>query len=363
VAAGTYRVKVSHSGSVGTYDIGVLVQPPPQMFDISPPASISNGVPAAGAGNLETTASEDDYRFTPSYTNDIQVNFSSCASSLGYNVDWKLSDSQTGVVLYSATGCNAHTVAGVPAGTYSVAVTRNGAAGTYNLGVTLVPAPDVFNVTLPVAISNGVPAQGAGNLETTASQDDYIFSTTSSGAIQVDFSNCSSSLGYFVNWALVDTFTGASLYSTAGCSSKLVTSVPAGRYSLNVSRSGASGTYHVGVLAQPPPQVFNVSLPATISNGVPASGAGNLETTASEDDYAFTTSTTGTLQVAFSSCASSLGYYVVWKLVNDSSGSTVYSASSCSTKTISALAAGQYRIIVTHNGASGTYALSVTLGP
>ncbi len=363
VAAGTYLVKVSHGGSVGTYNLGILVQPPSQVFDIAPPASISNGVPAVGAGNLETTASEDDYRFTTMYTNDVQVNFSNCASSLGYNVDWKLTNSETGAVLYSTTGCGTRTVAGLPAGTYLVVVTRNGAVGTYNLGVTLVPAPDVFDVTLPVSVSNGVPAPGAGNLETTASQDDYIFSTTSAGAIQVDFSNCSSSLGYNVNWALVDTFTGGSVYSTTGCGSKLVTNVPAGRYSLNVSRSGASGTYRVGILVQPPAQVFNVSLPATISNGVPVTGAGNLETTASEDDYVFTTSTTGTLHVAFSTCASSLGSYVVWKLINDSSGSTVYSTSSCSTKTISALAAGPYRIIVTHNGASGTYALSVTLGP
>jgi len=104
-------------------------------------------------------------------------------------------------------------------------------------------------------------------------------------------------------------------------------------------------------------------LPASISNGVPSSGAGNLETTASEDDYTLTTAAAGTLTLAFANCPSSLGYYLTWKLVNDSSGATVFSTSACSTKTISALAAGQYRVVVTHNGASGTYTLGLSLGP
>lgn len=146
------------------------------------------------------------------------------------------------------------------------------------------------------------------------------------------------------------------------CASKLVADVPAAQYKLAVTRNGASGTYSVGILVQPAPQVFDVSLPASISNGVPSSGAGNLETTASEDDYRFTTLMQGTLQLAFAGCGSMLGYYVSWKLVNEQTGSTVYSTSACSTKTISALPAAPYRVVVTRNGGSGTYTLGVSLG-
>jgi hypothetical protein len=216
---------------------------------------------------------------------------------------------------------------------------------------------------LPASISNGVPAAGAGNLETTASEDDYLFSTSAAGGLQFDFSGCGGSLGYAVRWELLNAQTGASLYSTTACGSKLVTGVAAGQYKLAVTRNGYSGTYGFGVLVQPPPQSFTVSLPASISNGVPASGAGNLETTASEDDYLFTTATTGTLSLAFSGCPSSLGYAVAWKLVNDQSGGTVYSTTACSTKAISALAAGPYRVVVTRNGYSGTYSLGLSLGP
>ena len=127
-----------------------------------------------------------------------------------------------------------------------------------------------------------------------------------------------------------------------------------------MSRNGAHGTYTLGLLVQPPPQLFDVTLPASISNGFPAAGAGNLETTASQDEYRFTTASTGTLQLTFGGCGGSLGYYVTWKVVN-SSGGTVASGSNCSASSVSSLAAGQYRVVVTRNGGYDTYTLGLSL--
>lgn len=90
---------------------------------------------------------------------------------------------------------------------------------------------------------------------------------------------------------------------------------------------------------------------------------GGKNATASQDEYAFTTTASGTLQAAFSSCTSGLGYLVNWKLVNNETGATVFTTTACSTKTISGLAAGVYRIIVTRNGRTGTYALTLSLQP
>jgi len=362
VPAGRYRLSVSRNGSVGTYNVGILVQPAPQSFDITPPVSISNGAPAAGAGNLETTASEDRYRFTTTSSNDVQLDVSNCSSSLGYYVIWSLLDEQSGNVIRSVTGCGSTRVTGVPAGHYRVAVTRNGAIGTYNLGIGLVPAPDVFNVTLPLTASNGVPGSGAGNLETTSSEDDYVFTTTATGGIQVDLSNCTSSLGYYVTWSLVNVQTSATVYSTSACGSKLIQNVAAGQYKLVVARSGATGTYNLGLLVQPAPQVFDVSLPVMV-NGTSAPGAGNLETTASEDDYAFTTAAAGAIQVDLSSCTSSLGYYVSWSLVNAQTGLPLYSTSACASKLVTGVPAGQYRLVVTRNGAVGTYNVGILVQP
>ena len=44
---------------------------------------------------------------------------------------------------------------------------------------------------------------------------------------------------------------------------------------------------------------FTVTLPLSASNGVPGSGAGNLENTTTQDIYQFTTSATHDLAVSF----------------------------------------------------------------
>jgi hypothetical protein len=54
-----------------------------------------------------------------------------------------------------------------------------------------------------VSISDGVPGAGAGNLETTASEDVYRFSTGSVGALQLDFSQCTM-MHTWAYWKLVN---------------------------------------------------------------------------------------------------------------------------------------------------------------
>src|SRR4051794_34105980 len=70
-------------------EAGRAVPPPPQQFNVTLPAAISNGVPAAGAGDLETTASENVDKFTTAALAGVQVTAFSCVSSL-LSVDWKL---------------------------------------------------------------------------------------------------------------------------------------------------------------------------------------------------------------------------------------------------------------------------------
>jgi uncharacterized protein YdeI (BOF family) len=360
VPAGQYRLAITRNGRAGTYHVAISLQPTPQYVAVSLPASISDGVPVAGAGNLETTSSEDDYTFSTTATGGVQLDFSSCSSGLPF-VSWSLVDTTSGSVVKSGSTCASKLIAAVPAGQYRLAVTRNGATGTYKLGISIQPPADTFNITLPASISNGLPTAGAGNLETTSSEDDYTFSTAAPGGVQLDFSGCSSSLS-FVNWALIDASSGSTVKSGLTCSSQLVSSLPAGQYRLAITRNGYLGTYKVSVYVQPPPDTFNVTLPASISNGVPATGAGNLETTSSEDDYTFTTTATGGVQMDFSTCSSSLTA-LRWSIVNASSGSTVKSGSGCTGGLASNLPAAQYRLIVTDNGDTGTYKVSVYVQP
>jgi hypothetical protein len=106
--------------------------------------------------------------------------------------------------------------------------------------------------SLPASISDGVPGAGAGNLETTASEDDYLFSTASTGNLQIDVSNCSSTLGpsYLVaslDFKLVDTSTGATVSSFSACYNRSVSGLPAANYRLVVTRNGYFGSYSVGL--------------------------------------------------------------------------------------------------------------------
>jgi hypothetical protein len=110
-----------------------------------------------------------------------------------------------------------------------------------------------------------------------------------------------------------------------------------------------------------PPQTFNVTLPASISNGVPSAGAGNVETAVSEDVYRFSTPSPGSVRLAFSTCSSTLGT-VAWKLLNATTGATVAAnASSCGTTTVPNVPAGSYKVSVMGvSGKTGTYRLAVS---
>lgn len=375
VPAGRYTLVVSRQGRRGTYRLGVLSQPPPQTFQVMPPVSISNGSPAAGAGNLETTASEDLYAFTTTASGTVQMSFSECSSSLTDGaVEWSLVRTSTGATVSSSGSyfyCSStdralRTVRDVPADTYQVRVSRNGSKGTYKLRL-LAEAPQRFDVSLPASIADGSPAAGAGNLETTASQDIYRFDMSAAGNLLIDVSNCPSSLYTGVHWKLIneaDSNVQATPRNYQTCSGELVREVPAGQYRLEVSNDSQSGTYQLGLSYQPPPDRFEVSLPTTISDGSPAAGAGNMETTSSEDIYTFEASTAGGLQIDLSSC-SSASSRVRWTLISES-GPSFYDSSNyvgCSSELVKNVPAGRYRLTVSDPGHTGTYRLAVFSAP
>ena len=360
VPAGTYRLVVTpQSSRAGTYTMDLLVVPAPQAFNVnlSSPLAISDGVPAAGAGNLETIASQDQYKFTLASTQAIYVNSKSCPGVI--NLNWALVVDSTGVVVDSATSCADKQINAVPAGTYRLVVSPQGQPGTYTMDLLVVPAPQTFTVSLasPLAISNGVPAAGAGNLETVASVDQYKFTVTAGQSVYVDAKSCPGVIN--LAWKLVVDSTSAVVDSATSCRDKQINNLAAGTYRLVVTPEGLTGTYTMGLLIVPAAQTFNVSLaaPVAISNGVPAAGAGNLETVASVDQYRFTVTAGTAVTVEPSACPGVIN--LAWKLVVDSTGVEVDSRTSCSSKQVAALAAGTYRVVVTPEGQTGTYSMRI----
>jgi hypothetical protein len=230
---------------------------PPQEFDVSLPASFSNGQPSAGAGNLETTASEDDYNFSTATAGTVVVDFNQydCPN---YSLNWKLVDTSSGSTIQSSGSCGHFEIPNVPAGSYQLQVTKPGSTGTYDGSIQLKPPPEQFAVSLPASFSNGQPSAGAGNLETTASQDDYNFSTSTDGTVVVDF-NVYDCPNYSLDWALVDTSSGSSVYSSGSCGQSDIANVPAGSYSLQVTKPGSTGSYDGNISLVPVPTAASVS--------------------------------------------------------------------------------------------------------
>ncbi len=355
LAGGEYRLTVtSPNGYLGPYGLQIFVTPAPDVFTASLPLSVSNGVPGPGAGNLETKASRDEYRFTVPDGQSLFIDAVTCPSSA--YLEWRL-ENDASTTVASAKTCSDRQVDGLPGGTYRLVVTpQSEHTGTYAIQVYAVPEPQIFDMALPVMVSDGVPGPGAGNLETKASRDEYRFTVADGQSLYVDATTCPG-YGYLI-WNLVDA-AGTTVAAASTCSDRQLTSLPAGVYRLVVApQSEHIGPYSMQVFVVPPPDVFDVSIPVTISDGAPGPGAGNLETKASRDEYRFSLQAGQSLTVDVQACPS-FGY-LSWSLV-DATGTAV-AAGACADRQVSSLPAGAYRLVVTPQSEhTGTYALQLRI--
>ncbi|HVQ91421.1 MAG TPA: VWD domain-containing protein [Mycobacteriales bacterium] len=366
--AGAYRLvlKPGFSPTAGTYSLSVVVVPAPQEFAATVPLTVTdgsvNGAAAAGAGNLETKASTDVYRFTvPAGGQTLTVGPGPCPGPSGGFLQWRLVDDASGAEVTTG-GCRAESLGTLPAGTYRLEVTPFfWLPGTYTLNV---QPSQVFTTAVPLTVAsgtvNGATAAGAGSLETKASEDVYRFTVPAGGQVlNAAPGNCPTSL---LTWELVSEGTGASLAGGDGpCRFTALGTVPAGSYRLMVRPfGGQSGTY---TFAIQPPQTFTTAVPLTVGNGTvngaTAAGAGNLETKASEDVYRFTVPAGGqVLNAGPANCPTSL---LTWDLVSEGTGARLAGGDGpCRFTALGTLTAGTYQVRVRpFEAQSGTYTFAI----
>jgi hypothetical protein len=341
---------------MGLDNIGVEMQlVPPQTFDVTLPASVSDGVPGPGAGNLETGVSSDQYRFTvPSGGQSV---FLAVGQTCPSYVRWALKNTTTGATPASGYCWQGNKeLDNLPGGAYVLEWTgTSNASGPYSFQLMPVTV-DAFDVTLPVSVSNGVPAAGAGNLETVGAHDQYRFAVPAGGqSVYLADQGCPS----YLQWTLTNTTTGL-VPATGYCwqGNKELDNLPAGAYVLEwTGTSNASGPYAFQLLPVTV-DAFDVTLPVSVSNGVPAAGAGNLETAGAHDQYRFTVPAGGqTVFLADQGCPS----YLQWTLTNTTTG-LVPATGYCwqGNKQIDNLQAGTYVLEWTGtNNASGPYSFQL----
>ena len=353
----TYLLTVTPyaSAASATYALDMFVRPDPQQFAYPLGSVVRNGVPAAGAGNLETVASQDVYTFTAP-GGDLYLDFRGCAPGL----TWQLrSHGTAGAVILGY--CFDSPLAGVAAGDYDLTVSTDATqAGTYAFQLFSTPvAPQDFPVQLPLTVDDQRPAAGAGNLETKQSVDRYAFTVAAPAPLYIDTQSCLDP--NTLAWRLVRVSDGTTVDSGT-CVDRQTATLPVGDYRLDVSSSGEGvGPYQLQAWTVPmPAQTFTLAVPATVSPDRPGPGAGNLETKASQDVYSFSLPDGKTaVYVDQVNCATP--NLLTWKLINDVNGVAVTVANgTCQDRQVRQVARGNYRLVVSPIGENhGTYSLRV----
>ncbi|MFJ5698717.1 VWD domain-containing protein, partial [Arthrobacter sp. NPDC093139] len=393
LTAGDYRLEMTGDptrDSWGTYSLTTFFVPDPQVFALPLDGSVvSDGVPAAGAGNLETKGSKDAYALTvPEGGKSLFIDFRTCASNTANQylngLMWQLTSTATGTKIagdYCASGNKTITL---PAGDYRLEMTSDisrNSLGAYSMVAFFVPDPQVFALPLDGSVvSDGVPAAGAGNLETKGSKDAYALTVPEGGkSLFFDFRTCASNnANQYVNglmWQVTAVATGAKIAGDYCASGNKTGTLPAGDYRLEMTTDitrKSWGTYSLAAFFVPDPQSFALPVDGkVVTDGVPAAGAGNLETKTSSDSYTFSVPDGGkNLFLDFKACTNNnANQYLnglMWKIVfvpTDEKMAGDYCSSG--NKTV-ALPAGDYRLELTTDitrNSWGTYSLAAFFVP
>jgi hypothetical protein len=175
---GTYAVAVrgANAATTGTYSFRLLLTPPPEQFAIGFGDTVSEGVPAAGAGNVEGPGALDIYTFEAAAG---QTAIFDLLDGDNVRLGWRLT-APDGTTLFDTFVGDRQLI--LPAtGTYTLTVGGNGVddSGTYSFQLLEVPpVVDEFTIAFGDTVSNGVPAPGAGNIESPGAIDRYRFEAT-----------------------------------------------------------------------------------------------------------------------------------------------------------------------------------------
>lgn len=283
--AGHYQLLLERlSGTESNYVFEVSAVPDSGNFAIAIGDVIRDGQPALGAGRIESPGAQDVYTFTATPGQRVFFDFHQGSTGLL----WRLADEFDTEIFTEAMFFDPGVVQLERGGTYTLTIgnPRNDFRGTYSFQLWNVPETPAFPITIGGSVSNGVPATGAGNLESPGVQDVYTFQAAPGQVVYVDLQAGGTAA---LLWRLTDE-TGAVVFDQGFFfDSGAITLTRGGTYTLTVGnpRSDVSETYRFQLWAVPAPQEFAIALGDLVSDGVPAAGAGNLESPGALDRYTF----------------------------------------------------------------------------
>ena len=273
----TATVRAQDHTSAGAYTFDLVPAPSPELFSYQPDTAVSDGQPAAGAGNLETIVSADAYTFTTSvdaaYLLDIDGSISPT---------YTLTNSETGDVI--ATGRTDHDL-NLPAGTYTLTFADRSLTGTYGFTLVTLPAYEHFSYTLGNYSSSA--STGAGRLTNPYQVERWEFTVPESSTYEIDFT-----WGPILDYRIVDPTSGETIHRADG---SLQMTLAAGTYYLefgavNGNLGPAIYTGYTFLLHDADHGEYTIG---TTTTSDPSTGLGILEHGRAIDRYTFTITTAG----------------------------------------------------------------------
>ncbi len=253
-----------------------------QQFAIGYGTTVSDGVPQVGAGNLEVGEASDVYTFDGTAGDAVILDVLSGDAGV---FRWHI-ETPSGVVVRDSALFVDFEMDLTESGTYTVAVAGATPAttGTYAYDLVLVPPAEQFVIGFGDVVSEGVPGPGAGSVDTPGAEDRYAFDGVASQTIVFDHL---AGRNVFIGWTL-EAPDGTTVFESFIGDRQVVLPLT-GAYTLTLRGNGVddTGTYSFVLLLAPGSEVFSISIGDTVSDGVPATGAGHLEGPGSTDVYSF----------------------------------------------------------------------------
>ena len=252
---------------------------------------IREGKPVSGAGAIDTAHEKDVYAFSARAGQNVYFQVVSHTAALA-SVEWKVLDAKGTEVFRACLGCGHPGVQKLRTGgryTLIVGSDRDPGVGTYELQLHDVPDPDRFKVAIGDVIGEDKPGPGAGVIESPGVEDIYAFEASPRQRVYVRVREHSTAIAS-AKVRLLDSNDTPIFEGCLGCGEPGVQVLTkGGAYSLAVGirNDPGIGTYRLQLFDVPKPDEFAITMPAKIANGVPARGAGLIESPGAEDRYSF----------------------------------------------------------------------------
>ena len=284
--SGTYTLRVAGESptDLGVYEFDLLdVTDSIDEFEIGVGDNVDPDFPSPGAGNLEAPGAVDVYTFDARERQEV---FFESVGGTDVDFSWRLT-APDGAPVFAAGALVSQQVTLPQDGTYTLVVSGSDSTitGPYSFRLFEVAAPEEFAIRIGEEVDDGVPAAGAGNIEVPGAVDIYRFDAEALQGATLRVFDSNEDLA----WRVTAPDGSVVVARTPIDLDELLILRQTGTYTITVEGFAldGTGTYGFRLSVAPDAEQFAIGFGDTVSDGVPESGAGNIEEPGSVDHYVF----------------------------------------------------------------------------